>query len=78
LGATVEPDGVNFSIYSKHSMAVDLLLFDTVNAAKPARVITLDPRRHRTYHYWHAFVPGLQPGQLYAYRAVGPSIRVEE
>jgi isoamylase len=72
LGATVEPDGVNFAIYSKHSMAVDLLLFDAVDAAKPAQVVSLDPRRHRTYHYWHAFVPGLKPGQLYAYRAVGP------
>jgi isoamylase len=72
LGATVEPDGVNFSLYSKHSIAVDLLLFDAVDAGKPERVVSLDPRRHRTYHYWHVFVPGLQPGQLYAYRAVGP------
>ena len=30
------------------------------------------PNRHRTYHYWHAFVPGLEPGQVYAYRAHGP------
>ena len=72
LGATVHPDGVNFSVYSKHSMAVDLLLFDAVDAGRPVRVISLDPRKHRTYHYWHAFVPGLGAGQLYAYRAVGP------
>src|SRR5262249_7146619 len=32
----------------------------------------LDPHRHRTYHYWHVFVPGLGPGQVYAYRAHGP------
>jgi isoamylase len=72
LGATVQPDGVNFSIYSKHSLAVDLLLFDATDAPKPARVISLDPRRHHTYHYWHVFVPRIEPGQLYAYRAVGP------
>ena len=34
--------------------------------------IALDPRKHRTYHYWHVFVPGIGPGQLYAYRAFGP------
>ena len=34
-------------------------------------MIRLDARTHRTYHYWHAFVPGLRPGQVYAYRAIG-------
>jgi isoamylase len=72
LGATVYPEGVNFSVYSKHSLAIDLLLFDASGTAKPSRVISLDPRRHRTYHYWHAFVPGLAPGQIYGFRAVGP------
>jgi glycogen operon protein len=27
---------------------------------------------NRTYHYWHVFVPGVRPGQLYAYRVHGP------
>jgi glycogen operon protein len=71
LGATPDAGGVNFSVYADHAEAVELLLFDRVDAA-PARVIRLDPARHRTYHYWHAFVPDLQPGQLYAYRALGP------
>ena len=30
------------------------------------------PYKHRTYHYWHVFVPDLRPGQVYAYRAHGP------
>ena len=47
-------------------------LFDRADDATPARVIELDPRAHRTYHYWHAFVPDVGPGQLYAYRAHGP------
>ena len=51
---------------------MDLLLFDDAAAAHPARVIELDPRTHRTYHYWHVFVPGIRPGQIYAYRADGP------
>jgi glycogen operon protein len=35
-------------------------------------VIALDPAVHRTYHYWHVFVPGVQAGQLYGYRVHGP------
>jgi len=72
LGATIYPEGVNFSLYSKNSMALELLLFDDVDDSKPARVIKLDPHLNRTFHYWHVFVPGLKPGQMYAYRAYGP------
>ena len=72
LGATVLGDGVNFSVFSREASRVDLLLFDDPAAAHPARVIELDPRSHRTYHYWHVFVPGIRPGQVYAYRAAGP------
>ena len=28
---------------------------------------------HRTYHYWHTFVPGLRPGQIYGYRVQEPN-----
>jgi len=72
LGATVLGGGVNFSVFSREASRVDLLLFDDPAAAHPARVIELDPRSHRTYHYWHVFVPGIPPGQVYAYRAAGP------
>ena len=72
LGATLQDGGVNFSVFSKHATRVDLLLFDAVDAAQPARIVALEPPRHRTYHYWHALVPGLGPGQIYAYRAHGP------
>src|SRR5574340_1223426 len=72
LGATVSSEGVNFSLFSKNSTLVELLLFDHVDDAKPARVMVLDPSRNRTYHYWHVFVPDLGPGQIYGYRAFGP------
>jgi isoamylase len=72
LGATVTADGVNFSVFSKSATAMELLLFDNAQAAEPSRVLALDARRHRTYHYWHVFVPDLQPGQVYGYRAHGP------
>jgi isoamylase len=72
LGATVRDGGVNFSVFSKDASLVELLLFDDANAVKPARVIPLDADKHRTHHYWHVFMPNLQPGQVYAYRAHGP------
>jgi isoamylase len=72
LGAAVHPGGVNFSVFSKDATLVELLLFDDGQAREAARVIPLEARAHRTYHYWHAFVPDLEPGQVYAYRAHGP------
>jgi len=35
-------------------------------------VVHLDPSANRTYYYWHVFVPGLRPGQLYGYQVEGP------
>jgi isoamylase len=73
LGAAFNNGGANFSLFSRSASGVELLLFDRADAARPSRSIELDPRVHRTYHYWHAFVPGLKPGQLYGYRVHGPS-----
>jgi glycogen operon protein len=69
LGATVHAGGVNFSVFSKRATRVELLLFGDRNASTAERIIPLDAR---TYHYWHAFVPEVEPGQVYAYRAHGP------
>src|SRR4029077_15102185 len=71
LGATLYPEGANFSVYSKHATAVELLLFDGVDDDRPARVIRIDPSTSRTYHYWHVFVPGVKAGQIYGYRVDG-------
>ena len=72
LGATLVPGGANFSVFSKHSTGAQLLLFDDLDAPKPSRVIDLDPKSNRTYHYWHVFVPDVAAGQIYAYRIAGP------
>ncbi len=72
IGAAVEPDGVNFCVYSRTATAIDLLLFDTADAATPSQVIQLDPEQNHTYHYWHVFVTGIGAGQVYGYRAHGP------
>jgi isoamylase len=72
LGSTVRDGGVNFSIFSRSASDVELLLFDREDDARPVRVIGIDSFTNRTYHYWHVFVPGVQPGQIYGYRVHGP------
>jgi glycogen operon protein len=72
LGATITPSGVNFSVHSKSCTSVELLLFDHVDDPKPSRVIELSDEDHRTFHYWHISVEGIQAGQIYAYRVDGP------
>jgi isoamylase len=72
VGATVFPGGVNFSIFSRGDTDIDLLLFDRIDDARPARVIRIDPAENRTYHYWHTFVAGLGAGQIYGFRVHGP------
>lgn len=71
LGSTIREGGVNFSVFSRAATCVELLLFDHEDDARPERIIPIDASQ-RTYHYWHTFVPGLQSGQIYGYRAYGP------
>src|SRR5208282_1047827 len=71
VGATVAPNGVNFSLFSRHASGVELLLFERDDDDRPAQVVRLDPRTNRSYHYWHVFVPGVRAGQIYGYRVHG-------
>ncbi|MBZ5656190.1 MAG: glycogen debranching protein GlgX [Acidobacteriia bacterium] len=73
LGATLGTGGANFSLFSRTATGIDLLFFDGADDARPSRVIPIDPAANRTYHYWHVFVPGVQAGQIYGFRAHGPS-----
>jgi glycogen operon protein len=72
LGADVTPAGANFSIYSRNASGIELVFFDREDDASPSRVVPLDPAVNRTGPYWHVFVPGVAPGQLYGYRVDGP------
>ena len=72
LGPTITPEGTNFSVFSASATRMEIVLFDHADDPQPSRVIPLDPVLHRTSHYWHIFVPGIGPGQLYGYRADGP------
>lgn len=67
LGATLQDDGVNFAIYSKHAREVFLLLFDRPDG-QPTDSIRLE---QRSRYIWHVFVHGIRPGQLYGYKVRG-------
>ena len=71
-GATPVTDGVNFSIYCRHATQVELLLFDSATSPQPFQVITLDPRLHRAFFFWHVLVVDLPVGTHYAWRIDGP------
>jgi glycogen operon protein len=70
LGATVCNGGVNFSVFARDCGGIELLLFNDADDATASRVIFLDPRHNRSYHYWHIFVPGIGAGQLYGFRVL--------
>lgn len=72
LGATVMGSGVNFSIFSKHATAFELVLFERPGDKKPVRTINLNPDKNKTFYYWHCFIQGIGTGQIYAWRAYGP------
>ncbi len=69
LGATWDGAGVNFALFSEHATAVALCFFDEREPGKEIRQVRLE---QRTDQVWHAYVPGIRPGALYAYRVNGP------
>ena len=72
LGTYPRGEGVNFALFSRHASRVRVEFFDQSGDATAARVIDLDPERHRTGDVWHVWVEGIRSGQLYAYRVDGP------
>jgi isoamylase len=68
LGATADPEGVNFAVYSKNAERIEICLFD---AQDPRREVRRIPLTETTARVWHGFVPGLKPGALYGIRAWG-------
>src|SRR5215207_9673083 len=69
LGATFDGAGVNFALFSEHATKVELCLFDNHDDDKPSHTIRIG---ENTDHVWHAYLPDVQPGQLYGYRVDGP------
>jgi len=69
LGATWDGAGVNFALFSEHATGVELCLFSSIHDhTESARV----PLTEQTDMVWHAYLPGVRPGQPYGYRVHGP------
>src|SRR5947209_18883480 len=66
LGASYDGAGTNFSIFSGGAELVELCLFDDSEAEE--RV----PLNEADAGCWHAYLPGVGPGQRYGYRVCGP------
>ncbi|MBL7699385.1 MAG: glycogen debranching protein GlgX [Chitinophagaceae bacterium] len=69
LGATWYGKGVNFAVFAENADGMDLCLFDSLDSKVEDERI---PIQEVSHHVWHAYVPGMKPGQLYGYRAHGP------
>lgn len=66
LGATYDGSGTNFAIFSSVADSVTLCLLDEERNEQRIELTEVDA------HVWHAYLPGIQPGQRYGYRVHGP------
>ncbi|GAA1694725.1 glycogen debranching protein GlgX [Microcella alkalica] len=69
LGATFDGNGTNFAIFSEAAERVELCLIDEKRGGRRVEdrieLIEVDA------FVWHAYLPSVQPGQLYGYRVHG-------
>ncbi len=74
-GATAGEDGTNFSIFSRHATAVQLLLYEKPDSISPFQIIDLDPVANRNFFFWHVFVEGMtgQEKISYTWKVDGPA-----
>ena len=66
LGSTYDGAGTNFALFSSVATKVELCLID--QNMQETRV----PLEEVDNHVWHAYLPGVSPGQRYGYRVHGP------
>ena len=66
LGASWDGWGTNFALFSEVAESVELCLFDADNAETRVQLTEVDG------FVWHAYLPGISPGQRYGYRVHGP------
>lgn len=66
VGATFDGLGTNFSVFAMNADRVELCLFDDDGHEEKIRL------REQSAFRWHAYLPGIEPGQRYGYRVHGP------
>ncbi|HEY2298553.1 MAG TPA: glycogen debranching protein GlgX [Jatrophihabitans sp.] len=67
LGASYDGSGTNFALFSEVAERVELCLFSPTGEETRLELPEVDG------FVWHAFLPGVEPGQRYGYRVYGPS-----
>lgn len=74
FGATRQPEGINFSLVSKHASSVTLVLYEIDNN-QIIKEILLDPQINKTGDTWHIFVETDANIPLgYTYKLEGPTL----
>ncbi|HVH63294.1 MAG TPA: alpha-amylase family glycosyl hydrolase, partial [Candidatus Dormibacteraeota bacterium] len=66
LGAAYDGRGTNFALFSEVAEKVELCLFDDEGVEHRVGLEEVDA------FSWHAYLPGVGPGQRYGYRVHGP------
>jgi glycogen operon protein len=66
LGANYDGVGTNFALFSEVADRVELCLYDKRGKEQRLDMTEVDG------YVWHAFLPGVGPGQRYGYRVHGP------
>ncbi len=67
LGVSVQGTGANVAVFSQHAASISICLFaDDGVTIREEHVLP-----ERTGYVWHGWVQGVQPGDLYAFRAAG-------
>jgi glycogen operon protein len=67
LGATFDGTGTNFAVYSEVADRVELCLIGRRGKERRLELTEVDGS------VWHAYLPGVQPGQRYGFRVHGPN-----
>jgi glycogen operon protein len=68
MGATVRDDGINFAVFSRHALRIELCVFDAHGEQELERLPL-----HGPYDgVFHGFMPGAKAGLVYGLRAYGP------
>ncbi|WP_307167480.1 glycogen debranching protein GlgX [Streptomyces rishiriensis] len=66
LGADFDGQGTNFALFSEVAERVDLVLVDDDGTTRGVPLTEVDG------FVWHAYLPGIGPGQRYGFRVHGP------
>src|SRR5574339_124163 len=69
LGATWDGEGVNFALFSENATGVELCLYAGQDGDHEQARVDI---KERPDLIWHAYLPGIGPGQRYGYRVHGP------